>query len=322
MPGVLLALCLTASQNAPKPELSYYRDMFIVRNASKVIRQPVKNEIDTEPLSIAFRRNEHWAVWDDRGLTVRANKLVRSSRLEEISVSPRIFTKDEIRATIAAKRDRQARFLTGAKRLGTKTYFVPRWVDDAGKSWLECLVEVDLTAANPKPKLLGRLPGNSPASLGIDSMLFTIDGKLAVPIQKPTEWGIASWNLGANAWDFKKLGTRLVSLTAAGNAIEQSDSGTFTASRLNLTTGARQLLFESRRPIRFLDDQSPAFILEKGPSPRIINAETATVGTLRQSTFARRVGDFIVGYEGEKEPTAATLYRVEDWSPLASWKKD
>lgn len=296
--------------------------MFIVRDAGKVIRQPVKDAIDTEPLSIAFRRDDHWAVWDDRGLTVRAKKLVRSSRLEDISVSPRIFTKEEIRATIAAKRDRQARFLTGAKRLGTKTYFIPRWVDDSGKAWLECLVEVDLTSANPKPKLLARLPGNSPASLGIDSMLFTISGKLTVPIQKPNEWGIASWNSGASACDFKRLGTRLVSLTANGNAIEQSESGTYTASRLNLTTGARQLLFESRRPIRFLDDETPAFILEKGPSPRIINAETAVVGTLRESSFARRVGQFIVGYDGDKEPTAATLYRAEDWSPLASWKKD
>ena len=114
---------------------------------------------------VAYRRDNRWAVWDDRGLTVRDGAKVMSKKLGGISVSPRAFAHDEIVNNLSLfkskKRTKDSDSLSGSTRLGTKCYFVPRWTARDGNTWLEALVMVDLAEANPKPKFLGNFKGGA-----------------------------------------------------------------------------------------------------------------------------------------------------------------
>jgi hypothetical protein len=314
-----LAIVFSAQTLTAEPQLSYFEGNFVIRDAGKVVRVPRTAKPANGPMSIAFRRDDHWAVWDDRGLTVRVGKMVRSSRLEEIAVSPRIFTRDEITKTLESKRDKRARFLSGAKRIGTKVYFLPRWVDSGGKTWLEALVELDLSVSNPKPKLLARLVGISPAKLGIDNYLFLIDGKLTVPVQRESDWGLASWLPEQVVWDVKPMGKSLLALTEGGILIERSNQGTFVASQVNFAANKSRSLFESRASISIVDDREPPLIRVDGNPGALFDATTARLVPFPASAGICRTADYVIAYSGKDAPTAATLFSMKTWQPIASW---
>ena len=80
--------------------LSLFEGNFVLRSRSEVQRIPVIVPATRPALVMLYRRDRNYAVWDDRGLTVRAGKYVHSTRLTEISVSPKLFTPDEIQRTV------------------------------------------------------------------------------------------------------------------------------------------------------------------------------------------------------------------------------
>src|SRR4051812_48053687 len=123
-----LLLCLVVSQTAvDKPTLYFYQDSLIIRRGNDKEAVPLQLAKKPAPLSVLYRRNKTFAVWDERGLTVRIGKKVRSTHLPDIAVSPRVFPRDEILKTIdlihRGKRKKGANALSGSRRIGNTAYF-------------------------------------------------------------------------------------------------------------------------------------------------------------------------------------------------------
>src|SRR5579862_5160176 len=199
MAAALLWLALLASQ--PKVDnytLALFEGSFVVRQGSEVTRVPIKPPESKPLLVVLYRRDKNFAVWDDRGLTLRAGKVAHSYRLAEISVTPKLFSKQEIQKTIdlihKGMRHKEADSLSGSRRLGKNVYFLARWTDHDKKPWLEALVQVDLSQRHPAPVLLGRFEGFTTADARISDKMFVANGHLCAATRRDHDWGIASYS--------------------------------------------------------------------------------------------------------------------------------
>ena len=173
-PLALLLPLAPPIQAVDAPTLEYYQDHFVVRRGVEAWRVPAHPPATRPVLAVAFRRNQNYAVWDERGLTIRRGEQVRHTFLPDVPTSPRLFEREEILNTVelirAGKRKRDADSLSGAMRIGNDAFFLVRWEED-GKPWTEALVSVDLSASSLQPKVLGRFEGVSVAYRPIDDRL-------------------------------------------------------------------------------------------------------------------------------------------------------
>src|ERR1044072_4298054 len=123
-----LAALAAATAQAPKVTLTYFQEHFIVRDGAFNESAPLRLTPTTPKLSTVFRKNNTYAVWDERGLTVRVGDSVRSSKLPSIVLSPKGFTRDEIlftnREIKAGRRSVDVAALSGAVRVANKVYFL------------------------------------------------------------------------------------------------------------------------------------------------------------------------------------------------------
>lgn len=326
MTAVALAL-LTAIQGSPKITLQLFQGEFVIRQGSRKSLVPIKLDPAKPPLAVVFRKNQNFAVWDDRGLNVRVGKKLVSYRLGEIAVSPRINERDQILETIdlihKGKRTKGATALSGAKRIGNEAYFLVRWDDSSGKPWLEALVKVDLTAKVPGWKLLGKFEGLSLAQKPIDDKLILHNGSLAVIARRDSDWGESFYSASLKAFGFKKIGANLVDFIPTkgfdGLFVEKSDYGTSIAGSVDLETGKRQEMLETRGSIRPIDSDLPLIAVIGGSSLR--NADSGAEVRLPASAGVRRTSDGIVVWTPLAKPTKAWLYEPERWQALATWNQ-
>ncbi len=321
-----LLACYAPVKQVDKTSLSYTQQTFVVRSATAVTTVPLLPEPEQKTLSIAFRKDKTWAVWDERGLTIRVGEDVRSTRLDEISVSPRIFERPEILQTMAAVKDgsrkREATGLSGSRRVGNVVYLVPRWEDKAGKPWLEVLVRVDLTAIRPKPELLARFQGLSPARSPIDKWLRISAGRLSLPIQQAGKWGLAYFDPAAVRYDFKELGETLQFMSLEGNYIEKTAFGSFLVGKLDFEAPRVQLLAECKGPAKFVDQLAPGLVTSEEPDGSFLrNLSTGQMAEIAQKTSVRRVGNFAIVFSPTTSPNKATAYRVDTLQAVATWTK-
>jgi hypothetical protein len=325
---LLLCLAILGSQ-VDKITLQFYQDSLILRDAAGKEAVPLQMAVKKPPLSVLYRKNKTFAVWDDRGLSVRVGKKLRSSLLPEVAVSPRIFTREEILKTVAlvkqGKRQKNATGLSGAKRIGTTAYFLVRWEDSAKTTWLEALVSVDLTEKNPKPKLLAKLPGRSMANLTIDDDLNIINGKLSVVSAKlDAGWGMAIYDPTISLFVFHPMGERLKSYTPInqrlGAFVEDTEYGTSVAGRVDWMTRTRKDLAESKGSVKFLDGLDPLIVLvTRGGTVTATNTVTGAEVRLPASSALRRTSRGVAVWSPFKEPKHAWLYDAARWDVLAEW---
>ena len=312
--AVLLTMLQGKARPKALPTIELYQGFAIVRDGLLVDRAPLAPATPAPRLSVSYRRDETFAVWDERGLTVRIGKRIFSTRLDEIAVSQRAQTADAIRDTVEKLRtgDRQkgASALSGSCRLGTMAYFLVRWVDKQGEPWLEALVSVDLAKDNLHPKLVGRFQGFSTAAQPIDQLLVPLEGKLTVFTRDTKEWGRATYDVATDSFGFDPLGAKLQSLSPAGFFVEKAEYGLNIAGKIDRVTLDRQTYVESRNPLRFLDDLTPPIISEPGI---IHNGGTGAVAAVPKDIGITRVSDFVVLFSPAIKPTSAYLYRAENW---------
>lgn len=325
----IAAILLFGLQNTPKPvdkpTLEYYQDHFVVREGRHVYRAGLKPEAPKPVLSVAYRRNHVYAVWDERGLTVRTGGRSHSTRLEDVAVSPRAFSKAEIKETVdlihRGMRAKAATSLAGSRRLGEFAYFLVRWSDRKGEPWLEALVRVNLKDPELWPHYVGRFEGFSRADRPLDDRLMVFGGRLAVVTQTPTRWGVATCNPKTLAFDFRSLGDRLLSLSPSGLFVERTHYGAFVAGQIDLHTGDRKVLGESPDPLRFLDgDDPPITIARSGPATILRNAWTGTLTQREGEVGAARVGPYVAIWRPLAKPRSAAIYDPSNWSIVATWQ--
>ena len=270
---------------------------------------------------IAFRRDNRWAVWDNRGLTVRDGDKATSTKLGEIAVSPRAFPHEEIVKNLdlfkSKKKNKDADSLSGSTRIGTKCYFLPRWTAKDGETWLEALVMVDLAETNPKPKFLGTFKGLSSSYKPIDDKLFVVKEQLAVVSKQGDTWGLSSYDEGQSTFEFNPLGSNLISYFRGGYFLESTSYGTYIVGQIELASGNRKNLFETRSKTVELTDGSALAILRNKDNTIIKNLRTGGQVTHSANAYVSAVNNYVLIWTKDTR-TTAWLYEPVRWTAIAT----
>lgn len=301
--------------------------------------------------SVLFRKDDVFAVWDSRGLSVRKGNHVKTTRMPEAARSPKLFTAEQIGANdlaIGAKqRTAAATALSGAVRLDDKAYFLLRWHDVSGALWLEALFAVDLTSENPAPYLVGRLEGRSidfdrgespaviepiearkPVSLedSFDRLFIVGDGIATFAKLDDGRWGLAGYDPSTREFYFKIAGANLRWLTRCGPRltafVEGTSHGTLVLGRFDIPTGSRRYLMETRGSIRLLDRDSPwVAIAHEETSVWLHDLTAGTKLLLPDAAGVARVGPGVLVWSPQRVPTFAAYYDTTRAKQLAQWNQ-
>lgn len=323
-----LVICLALQDG--KPSLSFENDRFLVQKNKTVETVPVRLPKDPPKERVNFRRDNKFAVWDDRGLTIRVGKKVHSTKLTDIATSPKVQTREEIRAALDAMkrhdRRKQVTGLSGAVRVGTDVYFLVRWDTKKGTPWLEVLVKVDLAAKAPTPSLVGKFSGFSLGEGTQDDKLFLLGGRPAAITRGKEAWGIARYDVKEQKASFDDLGKSLVSYIPLTNRliafVEKTTHGTVLVGRADLITLSRKEFMEDRGTVKFLDSQQPPIAIVTGPNGgKLHNTDSGAELSLEGSFAARRTQSGIVVWTPYQNPTQAWLYDPTRWDSVAKWAK-
>jgi len=270
---------------------------------------------------VAFRRDNRWAVWDARGLTIRDGSKASSTKLGDIAVSPRAFTREEILKNLdlfkSKKRAKDSDSLSGSVRLGTKCYFLPRWTAQDGATWLEALVVVDLSESNPKPKFVGRFKGFSSSFRPIDDKLFVVKDELALVSKQGDTWGLSTYDEPLSSFEFNPLGSNLVSYFRGGYFLESTSYGTYIVGQIDLGTGVRKNLFETRSKMVELSDGSTLAILRSKENTVIKNLKTGGQVTHSANAYVTPVNNYVLVWTKDAR-TTAWLYEPMRWTAVAT----
>lgn len=324
------AALLALQVQTPKVTLTYFQEHFIVRDGAFNESAPLKLPEPATKLSTVFRRNATFAVWDERGLTIRVGSRVKSSKLPDIATSPKAFARDEILETLSeirkGRRTREASGLSGAIRVGNRAFFLARWEDHSGKPWAESLVQVELSQTFPEPKMLGRPAAMSLGSLPIDDKLFILEGKITYVASKKDHWGIEQFDPHSGRFTFEELGGTLLSYIAAegtktsGLFVERTFYGTTVAGRIDLATRNRKAFSESRAKMRFVDGAEPSCIIQSsGSRASLLNASTGAQFGTSDAWAVRRTSRGLIIWTPVDNPKRAWLYDPARWQVLTWW---
>jgi hypothetical protein len=326
MAAMLLCIAaLTVTRKVDDYTLSLFQGSFVVRRGSEVARVPL-NPPEEKPILVAlFRRDRNFAVWDDRGLTVRTGRSVHSTRLPDIAVTRKLFPKEEILKTVGmihqGVRRKEADSLAGSRRIGHEAYFLLRWNETSGKPWLEALVSVDLAAKHPEPVLIGRFEGISTAEGRIADKLFLANGCLCAATRREHDWGIASYSPTNKEFLFRSEGNDLVSMEPTGLYIERTPYGTNIGGRIDLKTGTPTRMFEDRSKPGWMDAGEPALAYTTGHNRRVLrNCDSGAELLVSDKARARRCGKLVIVWSPPEAPSHAYLYDPVRWDRLAAWK--
>lgn len=327
---LLFSLALQ-SHAVPPASIQYYQGTFEVHSHGRVRSIAAHGPDRTPPKIVAFRKDDAYAVWDERGLTIRRGDKSFSTKLPEIVVSPRFFSKEQILQTLGGVRSGQfaedVDAVSGARRLGKDVYFLLRWDDKDGAPWAEALAQVDLNAQTLHPQILGRFGGLSTAALPVDDKLLILDGKLAIVERTKDTWGLATYDPATQEFKSQAMGASLVSLVPINLTqalfVEISTYGTNIAGRVDLESGTRKILYEGRERLRFIDAATPEIILAATPhKTKLVNCVTGAVRLIPYAVDAKRSDSDILLWTTAAEPTGAWLMTAETWQSLAIWRPD
>lgn len=311
------------------PSLKYYHGSFVVTSGTKTTTVPIEQKTVSERNLFQFRRDNHYVVWDERGLTIRHGEKARTSQLEELATSPRLFAKEEIKQTIseveAGRRAKEAAAMSGAVRIGKDAYLLVRWEDMEHVTWAEALIRVPLEGEKLRPEIVGRFDGLSTAYKLVDDRLFIQGSKLAIVARQGKSWGLATYDPASSKFDFHLMGADLLTYLPTGSTtgffVERTTYGTIVAAKADLALTDRRPYFEGHGNTRFLDAETPPFILSNsGEATRLHNGITGAQVTIRAGSGIGRAGRYMVVWYPATAPTSATLYLTRTWQIMDTWK--
>ena len=309
-----------ASKPKEQYTLAVQGDTFVVRDGATRTLVPRVPRAEKASDTLVFRRDRRWAVWDERGLTTRDGDWTVTDRLEAVPVSPKVGDKATILATLAAvkagRRSRGASALSGARRVGTLVYLLPRWEDADGKPWLEALIVVDLGKPHPKPRLLGTFDGLSLARKPIDARLGLENGLLTVPVNGKDAWGVATYDPKRSRFAFRPRGVGLLALESDGRIVETTAYGTTLVGRV--AEGRTIPWMETRGPAEFVPGAGPILVRS---GDRLRNAVTGAETRLPAGAAVRRTKAGLLVFWPEKAPRSARLLEPDRLEERARWER-
>ena len=321
-------------QIKPKPvdkyTLDYFQQNFVVRKAENVVRVPLRLALPKPLASIMYRRDQCFAVWDDRGLTLRRGDKVSSTHLDYIPTSPKVFPRAEILRLLpkfkSGERRKVASSLAGSCRIGNNVFFLVRWEDKEYKPWLETLIKVDLAAEKLKPEYMGKLDRFTLATKQIDDRLYASGDNLFAITSDNGRWGVSRFDpKDGSKLESTELGEGLDSIltgpTGYAYVVEKTEYGSRVAARINLNRETRKDLIEAPSKMKFIDATLPELIVINGPTGQVLhNGETGADLILPPSAAVRRAGKQVVVWSPFDNPKNATLYDPARWEAIATWR--
>ena len=309
------------------PSLTLLGHALVYKSAKVSCSENVTQVAALARKQVIFRNNDSFAVWDARGVSVRHKNRSKSSKLIEMALTPKLFTRDEILRTktllASGVRRKEASALSGAVRLGADAFFLVRWVESTGKPWLEALVKVDLDSDALKPALVGKFDGLSMATEPVDDKLFLLGGSLCVITRSESGWSLAKYDPALKTFSSDALGVGLVAYTQLGREmgifVEKRPAGTLMVGRIDLATGSRRNLHETRQPVQILDGSRPSIAI-LGRS-WLLNLESGAKTPVPAGAVVRRTTAGILVWWPAGEPIKAVMLDPDRWTQLATWSQ-
>lgn len=313
------------------PALSYKNGVFTSVVAGKQEQISIKAD-DLSPKKIfMFQIGRRWLVWDDRGLTVRVGSKSTTTRLPEIAVTPKLFSRDEILDTVAKfktkARNKEANAVSGIAQDGNTLYLLARWDETASKApWLEAVVKVDMSQPTPKPQLVGRFVGftRSRGSL-IGNELRLMDGELIACTEMDEGWGFSVLNIDTAEANFTKIGRGVQAVSLQPSAkrilfIEKTSYGTRLGGVARIPGGERRELLETRDPFRFLSGPNLIAVVTTKEGIRVRSIETGSELALPSAVGLAPVSTGILVWVPKDKPVRAAIYDARRWSGISRWE--
>jgi len=337
--GLLLTILTAQGQANPLPvQIAFRGQEFVLRSGTKTDRISLKTSETPGPSGpiwppdrVLYRKDAGYAVWDSRGLSVRQGSWVYTTKLPEIPVSPKLFSREEIeKAKLLIEggaRRAEASGLSGALRDGSTVYFLARWDERGGGPWLEALVAVDLTEPHPKPKLLGRLDGQSLDFAPGKSRLFIRANKPSVWVRNEREWGLARFEPNGNTFEIEAVGERPERVEMVDGRIGWFVSKSEYESRIlyrwdSLTLNRRELL-ETRGSVRLLDAKEPWLaVVHEDEGDFLQNLETGGRLRLLDKPGIQRSAFGVLIWMPAAKPVKAVLYEPTRWDVIGRWERN
>jgi len=320
---------LVIGQTATSPSISLVSEAIVVRVGDKEHREPIRATEEAEDLRTSYRKDETYVSWGAEGLRIKKGSYEKVSRLPDIALTPKLFSKEEIIKTRSlieqGQREKEASSMSGSTRIGDYVYFLLRWTDLDGVTWLEALVSVKLTDPKPLPVLLGRFDGTSLSQRATDDRLFPFGESVGVfSTRQDGKWGLATYHRKTNKFDFKEYGRGLADYIPISGKMfliaEDSGYGKVVIARIDLNTGSRRNLMEANGEVSLVDRQRP-FLAEirTNLGPAIQNMETGCIMAIPAQAAVRRTPFGILTWPPGK-PEQAALYSFERFMKLATVK--
>lgn len=322
--GVLCCACTALAQESPT--LRYANGTFIIRDSGKTLRVPAISGRSL-PNRVEYRKDEDYAVWDSRGLTIRKGARTKTSRLPDISLTPKLFSRDEIIANreLIAKgiRSKNADAVSGSKRIADKVYFLVRWDDKYGVPWLEALVEVDFANSDLQAKLLGKFDGLTTSNHKVDDLLFSDPGYLRIVGRRVDKaWGVSSYEVSAAKFSFKECGQDLLFIWRLGSQLalveERTSYDSKVLARLDVDNGASRPLREFQGSATLVSPENPVILRLETPRADLVqNLDTSAELDIYQQETMVQAGGMVIVWP-RSDPTKAVLYDPKRWTRLAT----
>jgi hypothetical protein len=319
-------LGVASAQTSGGPSLELRGRDFIIRENGKTSRISAEMSKVRHPDRAIYRKDASFAVWDSRGLTIRKDGKTRTTRLPDIALTPKLFSRDEILHTkdliASGERSKNASALSGSRRMGDSVYFLVRWDDSAGKPWMEALVQVDLVSPGLDSKLLGRFDGLTLAKEQVDDRLFVLENNPASVTSRPDgTWGVSSVDTGNDSFSYKPAGQGLAVFWHLSPktilAEEHTSYGSKTLARVDLATGTRRVVQEFRGQASVVSPEKPLVMRFSTPEGEFLrNIDAGSELKIKTTTGAKAAGGFIVIWPGN-EPSKALMYEPERFNRVA-----
>jgi hypothetical protein len=64
----------------------------------------------------------------------------------------------------------------------------------------------------------------------------------------------------------------------------------------------------------------PLLVAEMGQPLRVFDTSSGRIVDLGTHAFVRKVGPFLIAFDGKDVPTKATMYSMSTWSSVGTWK--
>ncbi len=321
----MIAVCLLVSNMIPQEtSISFDKKArsFVVK-VGKETRVAKVQPAPPEPIpALVFRKDDRWVVWDDRGLVIRVGDKVTTTKLDPVVDDATLFTakqKAENGKLIKeGKRKKQAAALSGAVRIGSTVFLLPRWVDNTGQTWLEAMVKVDFSDPEPRPKVLGKFNGNTRATKNIDNEVFVVDDRPAAIVTQGDTWGVSSLDPKSGDIVYSVFGSNLVEYRSSGLFLEKTSYKTTLFGEVDPKTGRRRILYETKSTNFELTPTLPVLARFDSKATVFHHLETGAEVSLPGKQGFREAGDWLVAWKTDNGRTRVNVYKAETWALLAS----